>query len=299
VGRAGGISEALVLLKSAKLLDERGYSSGIRPTAPSHCGEAKKTGAEQRDRRRLGYRAFGDHDLTVAGPEISNQDLVCTRIEGAATTTGTTTEVAGTTTGTTAVAAATAPTWPATTTAAAEAAAARAPSETRECTSPVTAGSVTARAEKAAAATGTAKCAIGTGTAAAAGAAPGPPAVGAGETALAGQRAAHESAATTAAAGNDQGRIARADHETAATASATFIAARAANGDLQRLPCRQAEVAADFGASTAYADETSKGAAGALRTKGENLIGVGGRHREGDEATSIREVERHGAGRRP
>jgi hypothetical protein len=47
--------------------------------------------------------------------------------------------------------------------------------------------------------------------------------------------------------------------------------------------CGQAEVATDLGASTAYPDSINKGAAASvLRAKGEDLIGVGGRHREDD-----------------
>jgi hypothetical protein len=72
--------------------------------------------------------------------------------------------------------------------------------------------------------------------------------------------------------------VTAADHETTATPTASvFIAARAADSDLQGLPCGQLEVAADLGASTAYAGCTAKNAAAALRAKGEDLIGVGGR----------------------
>jgi hypothetical protein len=63
-------------------------------------------------------------------------------------------------------------------------------------------------------------------------------AVRAGETALAGDRAA-DITATAAAAADHQRCVAWADHEAAAAASTTaFITAGAADGDLQRLPWR-------------------------------------------------------------
>jgi hypothetical protein len=63
--------------------------SGLRASPPPHRREAKEAGAEQRDRRRLGYGDFGDHDLAVAGLEIGDQDLVRARVEGAAAIAGT------------------------------------------------------------------------------------------------------------------------------------------------------------------------------------------------------------------
>src|SRR5258707_10274640 len=51
---------------------------------------AKPARPEERDGRRLGHcgHKFGDDDLSVAGPEIRDQDLVDPGIEGAATTAG-------------------------------------------------------------------------------------------------------------------------------------------------------------------------------------------------------------------
>jgi hypothetical protein len=49
VDRAGAISVALVSSKAAELLYERSYQSDRRPATPSHRGEAKEGGAEQRD----------------------------------------------------------------------------------------------------------------------------------------------------------------------------------------------------------------------------------------------------------
>jgi hypothetical protein len=105
-------------------------------------------------------------------------------------------------------------------------------------------------------------------------------------------------ATAAAAAGDHQRRVAWADHEAPTTSSTatTSIAANAADGDLQNLVCGQAEIAADFGTSTACAEP--QGTASALCAKGEDLIGRGGRHHEGDEATGVGEDEWHGAGGR-
>jgi hypothetical protein len=86
VGHAGAISEALVFSKSAELLYARGYLSGIRPSAPPYHGEAKEARTEQSNRCWFRHRGreFGDHDLAVAGVEISHQDLIDARIERAA-----------------------------------------------------------------------------------------------------------------------------------------------------------------------------------------------------------------------
>jgi hypothetical protein len=227
------------------------------PAAPPDRSEAGEAGAEERDGRRLGH----------CGRKLGDDDLAVGGLEirdqdlvcaGV--------EGAATTAGTSrehaAVAAATVT---ATTASAesiapapttAEAAAKRASCEIRECAAATAGGS--------AAATGAEKPA----------------------------------ATATTTTGNDLRRVARADHETPAPATgvAAAIAARTADGDLQDFPCGQAEVAADLGTSTSYADETEKGAISALRAKGEDLIGVGRRRREGDETTGIREVEQRGAG---
>ena len=92
-------------------------------TAPRR-GKAGKPRTEQRDRRRLGCRDFGDHDLAVAGLQIGEQDLVDAGVEGAAAATGSR-AVISTATATTAITATTttAATGEATTTAAASEAA--------------------------------------------------------------------------------------------------------------------------------------------------------------------------------
>jgi hypothetical protein len=102
-------------------------------------------------------------------------------------------------------------------------------------------------------------------------------------------------AATAATAGDDERRVTETDDERATTTATSFTRGTcAADGDLQALPGGQAKIAADLGASAAGANTVS-----ALRAKGEDLIVVGGRHREGDETAGIREVEWHGAGGRP
>jgi hypothetical protein len=259
VGRAGAISEALVFLMSAKLLEERGYSLGIRTSAPSQRGEAKKADAEQHDRRRLAYRPFGDHDLTVARPEISSQDLVCARIERAAATTGRTFAEAAEAAAAAAVAAATtsadggAP-------AAAETPAVNPAGELWKRTT-TSARTVVTGTEKPTTATATTTGDRAPAAAVAAGAAIGNAinnctgtAVRPGETALAGEGGVQDTASTSSGPGDDQRRVSRADYETP-TASASAHT-RAANGDLQRLPCGQAEVAADLCALTAGGEIT-------------------------------------------
>jgi len=54
-----------------------------RSTPPPHHGKANKSGAEQRERRRL-RDGFGDYDFAVAGLEIGNEDLVRSCIKGSA-----------------------------------------------------------------------------------------------------------------------------------------------------------------------------------------------------------------------
>jgi hypothetical protein len=62
------------------------------------CNDAKpgNPDAEQRDRCRFGHRGgnLGDDDLTVAGEEIGDQDLVRADVERAAATTGSATQSA-------------------------------------------------------------------------------------------------------------------------------------------------------------------------------------------------------------
>jgi hypothetical protein len=77
-------------------------------------------------------------------------------------------------------------------------------------------------------------------------------AVEADQTTLAGDPAAPQ--LTAAATGDDERRVTGTDHETATTATAATFErrhARAADGDLQGIPCGQTEIAADFSASTA------------------------------------------------
>jgi hypothetical protein len=116
---------------------------------------------------------------------------------------------------------------------------------------------------------------------------------------LAWDATANISAATTAAAGDDQRHVTRADNETAsasATAAADTIATGATHGDLQSFASDQGEVTTDFGPLTTYTDPGANVAASALRAKGEDLISVGSWHREVDEASGIGEVERRSAG---
>jgi hypothetical protein len=247
----------------------------ISPAAPSPCDncEAYETSANQREGDRFRHFCggkFGDYDLAVSGLEIGDEDLVRSSVEGTAAATGSTT--AGTAQAASAAAIATTAAGSASFAAAtAEATAKVASSKTRECT-PTAAGKGAAGCEKpAATATTGAKASSATvaaGTATGAGAvAEAAAAVRTGETALAGA-GAKVNAATAATTGDDQRRVARSDHETAATPTA--IQARAANGDLQDLPCRQAELATDLSAPTAGGEHT--GAVPALRPEREDLI---------------------------
>jgi hypothetical protein len=290
--------------------EERGYSSGIRPSAPSHRGEAKKACTEEHDRRRLGYGDLANHYLAVAGVEIGHQDRVDAGVEGAATTT-----LTGATWGFEAAATAAVPAAPAggnkSATTTTKTAADVASGETWECASSSTGKIEGTSTEKAATATtagaaGAGAATVAAGTPTATTTATAITTVRAGETAPAGERHSPRqvpSTATTTAASDDQRRVIRADHERATTAPAAeicLVAARTADGDLQDLPCGQGKIAADLRAKTAYANYViAKVAVAALRAEGEDLIGVGGRHREGDQVTGISEVERHGAGRQP
>jgi hypothetical protein len=102
-------------------------------------------------------------------------------------------------------------------------------------------------------------------------------------------------AATTTC--NKHRHIARSDDKTPSTTTTatTIVAASAAYSDLQDLAGSQAEIATDLGTATAGTDMAGKTAASALRTKGEDLITVGGRHCEVDEAPGKSEVEGNGA----
>jgi hypothetical protein len=233
--------------------------SGV-PAAPPDGNEANEAGAEERDGRRLGHcgRKFGNHDLAVAGLEIGDQDLLCARIKGATTTTGTSTGGAARAAATTAVSATTASAGAAAP-AAAEATTKRASCQIRECTSAGAAeGSVAAGTKKTAAATATteenaAGTPVAAGAASAAATRTEATAVRTGEPALARLGRGPGNAAATAAAGDDQRHVARPDHETSAAATTT-AATTAAAGDLQYLPCSKAEIAADLSPSTAYTE---------------------------------------------
>jgi hypothetical protein len=95
----------------------------------------------------------------------------------------------------------------------------------------------------------------------------------------------------TARTGDDQRRIIGADHE-GATAPATASHTRAAHDDLQNFARGQVEAAADLGTSPTRHTSCIT----TLRAKGDDLIGAVDRHREGDEATGIREFEPLGVG---
>jgi hypothetical protein len=168
---------------------------------PPHRGEAKEAGAEQRDRRRLGYE-FGNHHLAVAGLEIGDQDLVDPRVQGPATTTGTISTWAAITTRTAAVAATTAA-GKTIATAAAEAAAKVATGEIWKRTTALTAerSRIATSGEKATTTTAAEESVAGTTVAAGAPAEATP--VRASETALAWGTAPPHIAATAAATGND------------------------------------------------------------------------------------------------
>jgi hypothetical protein len=195
---------------------------------------------------------LGDRDLTVAGLIVGEQDLVGTRVEGTAATTG------RAVTGAAVAAAPAAVTAPATTSAvnaATATAETSAENPTGEFWKRAATGAHISRhfavatgAEKTttAAATRTeclpAAAAIAAGAAIEAGTVT---AVRPGETAL-----AEAQVAPAAATGDDQRRVSRADHETpTATPRATLkVHARATNRDLQGFACSQAVVAADLGA---------------------------------------------------
>jgi hypothetical protein len=120
------------------------------------------------------------------------------------------------------------------------------------------------------------------------------------ETTLANYGAARASGPTaTATTGNHQRPVIGTDDKTAptaATANTTPVTAHSADCNLQDLTCGQAEVAADFGTLAASTENPGKeAAASALCAKGEDLIGVGSRHSESDEASGISEVDRIGA----
>jgi hypothetical protein len=196
--------------------------------------------AANRGRLRHRCREFNDSHLSIAGPEIGDQDLIRARVKGAAATAGTV-SACGTAAATAAAIAATAPravqTDAPSAPAAAEAAARGASCEIRECAAAGAAarqGVGIAGAEKPAATAatthghaGATPVAAGSAITVLSGAA-----VRASETALAGKpHAGRKEAATAATTSYDQRRVAWADHKTP-TATAAVIAARTADGDL-------------------------------------------------------------------
>src|SRR5689334_6977888 len=114
-------------------------------------------------------------------------------------------------------------------------------------------------------------------------------------------RADQHGPAATAAPRDDQRRVPGTNHKTATAAAtpASATLASPADRDLKGLARGQAEVAGNLGTSTAHAGCSTIGertAVSALRPKGEDPIGVGGRHGKGNEAAGISEIERYGAG---
>jgi hypothetical protein len=289
--------------------------SFLGPETPTpNDGEPCKPAPEQPDRSRLGHCGqFGNDHLAVTYLKISDQDLVWSGVEGAATpafsapkrdegapSAPATIATPATSTGCTTPAAT-----EATITAGGMSDTAH---KTRKPTAATTAKdrAALAAAEKTTAAAaitglntgGTTVAAVAAGAAgAAAWAAP----VRTGKATLARQRPhVDEKTAATAAASDNQRHIARGDHKAATTTAAATTDScghsGTADGDLQDLAFSQNEVTADLGTSTAYAAcNIGKAApAPALCAKSEDLISVGSRHHEHDETSSIGEVERHG-----
>jgi hypothetical protein len=104
-------------------------------------------------------------------------------------------------------------------------------------------------------------------------------------------------AAAAATASDDQRRVPGTDDKASATASRRTGHAGAAHGDFQNLAGSEAEDATDLG--TQPTSGTCARDVSTLSAKGEDLIVVSGRHREGDEAPGISEVEWHGAAADP
>jgi hypothetical protein len=118
----------------------------------------------------------------------------------------------------------------------------------------------------------------------------------------------HGSAAATASR-DDERCVEGADHEAAATATTAreVSAARhtgAGHGDLQDLTRGQVEIAADLSAQTTRTSTTKgrgrRNAMPTLGAKGEDLIGIGSRHHEGNQGPGVGEIkdDRTGMGRR-
>jgi hypothetical protein len=118
------------------------------------------------------------------------------------------------------------------------------------------------------------------------------------ETTSAGEGAgAKEGEPAAAAPGYDQRRVTRTDDESTAATASKAIAAHADDGDLQRLPGGQAEIAANLRTATAdTGTKTNNNAASSLRAKSEDLIGVRSWDREVDEGTGISEVKQRCSG---
>jgi hypothetical protein len=293
------------------------------PASPRNRSKTDETRTEQRERCRLGHRGrkFGDDDLAIAAPEVGHQDLIDPRIEGAAAAA----RGGPAATSTTAKAAASTSTWISRAPSAAtkapvsavdveggdaagaasskiwEGAAAPSLAEGTKWTDAITAGAeeATTPATPAEAPERTATSSAVTALPAVTGAASAAASeTASGAAALAGTTSATSAAsATTAATTSDNKRhVIGADHE-GATAPTTASHTGAADGDLESFPGGQAKIAANLGGLTACA--ARKAAVSTLRAKREDLISVGGRHREGDEAAGISEVERCSAGRRP
>ena len=60
------------------------------PAQSQQSSEARKSASEQRNRGGLWHhrREFSDSHLSIAGPEIGDQDLIGARVKGAAATSG-------------------------------------------------------------------------------------------------------------------------------------------------------------------------------------------------------------------
>jgi hypothetical protein len=272
-----------------------------------HDHDAGEAYAKQRKGCRFGYggRHLCDDDLAVSGLETGDQDLVGAGVEGAAAAA----RWGPAATSATAVAAASTATWISRTAAATKAsvpaddvergdaagaasskiwegAAAPSLAEGAKWTDAITTG-----AEEATTPATTAEAPERTATSTAVTAVPavtGATSVAAGETAsvataLAGGTSATSaaSAPTAAATTDNQRRVIGTDHE-GATTPTTARHTRAADGDLESFPGSQAKIATDLGPETAGA--ARKPTVSTLRAKGEDLIGVGRRHRKIDNA---------------
>jgi hypothetical protein len=266
------------------------------PSWPSSDSrDADKARTEQRQGCRLGHftRDFGDDHLAIANLKIGYQDLVRTRVEGAAAAAeakrggsrAATTSAVPTTT--------TAGTVAATTTAAEPTVAADEANAASEIGKPgTTAGAARiapASTEKAAATTAPINTSFAPGaiaTALAAGDAASAAPVRASEAASTGR----EYAGAAAGTGNDQRGVVGANHEGAAAAgTAEPGSPRASHGNLQNIARSQTEVATYLGTQT-----SPFFAIPALRAKSEGLISVAYWHHEGNKTSGIGELKDDG-----